>query len=178
VDHDRPSAASKERTLSQGPWGKSREHIAGLAFTPVQLRGAFRGPFAALVNSSLALLEDEGRPAREAGAIAAQRQRLFRRLQQGEHAVLLGTGPSFAGHAQWVKEGPALRLRELRIAPARRREGLGAALLSWLLQTYPNMPVHVQVLAPNRAGHAFWEAQRHLHPQLCLEVVESAPPLG
>jgi hypothetical protein len=178
VDHDRPSAASKERTLSQGPWGKSREHNAGLALTPVQLHGAFRGPFSALVDSSLALLQDEGRPARDARAIAAQRQRLFRRLQQGEQAVLLGTGPSFAGHAQWAAVGSMLQLRELRIAPARRREGLGAAFLCWLLKTYPGMPVHVQVLAPNRTGRAFWAAEARRHPALCVEVVESTPPLG
>lgn len=164
--------------MSQGPWGKSREHGAGLALTPVQLRGAFRVPFAALVDSSLALLEDEGRPARDARAIAAQRQRLFRRLELGEQAVLLGTGPPFAGHAQWAKAGSMLQLRELRIAPARRREGLGAAFLSWLLATYPGMPVHVQVLAPNRTGRAFWTAEARRHPALHVEVVESAPPLG
>ena len=178
MNHDRLSAASKERTLSQGPWGKSRERIAGLAITPVRLRGAFQGPFAALVDSSLALLEDEGRPAHDLGDIAAQRQRLFHRLQHGERAVPLGSGPSFAGHAQWTETGPALRLRELRIAPDRRREGLGAEVLSWLLETYPGMPVHVQVLTTNLAGRAFWEAQRRLHPQLFLEAVESAPPLG
>ncbi len=164
--------------MSQGPWGKSREQVAGLALTPVQLRGAFRDPFAALVDSSLALLEDEGRPARDPGAIAAQRQRLFRRLQQGEQAVLLGTGPSFAGHAQWAAAGTTLRLRELRIAPARRREGLGTAFLSWLLAVYPGMPLHVQVLAPNLAGHAFWRTEAKRHPALRVEVVESTPPLS
>jgi GNAT superfamily N-acetyltransferase len=178
VDHDRPSAASKERTLSQGPWGKSREQIAGLALTPVQLRGAFRDPFAALVDSSLALLEDEGRPARDPRAIAAQRQRLFRRLQEGEHAMLLGTAPPYAGHAQWAAAGGVLRLRELRIAPARRREGLGSAFLRWLLTTYPGMPIHVQVLAPNQAGGAFWKAEALRHPALRLAVVESATPLS
>jgi hypothetical protein len=178
VDHDRPSAASKERTLSQGPWGKSREQVAGLALTPVQLRGAFRDPFTALVGSSLALLEDEGRPARDPRAIAAQRRRLFRRLQEGEHAVLLGTGPSFAGHAQWAAAGGALRLRELRIAPARRREGLGAAFLRWLLAAYPGRPVNVQVLAPNKTGRAFWSAEAKRHPALRVEVVESTPPLS
>ena len=164
--------------MSQGPWGKSREQVAGLALTPVQLRGAFRDSFTALVGSSLALLEDEGRPARDARAIAAQRQRLFRRLQQGEQAVLLGIGPSFAGHAQWATVGSILRLRELRIAPSRRREGLGAAFLSWLLTTYRGMPVHVQVLSPNRTGRAFWAAEARRHPALHVEVVESAPPLG
>lgn len=164
--------------MSQGPWGKSREQVAGLALTPVQLRGAFRDPFTALVGSSLALLEDEGRPARDPGAIAAQRRRLFRRLQEGEHAVLLGTGPSFAGHAQWAAAGGVLRLRELRIAPARRREGLGSALLRWLLTTYPEMPIHVQVLAPNQAGGAFWSAEAKRHPALRVEVVESTPPLS
>jgi len=164
--------------LSQGPWGKSREHIAGLALTPVQLRGAFRDPFAALVDSSLALLEDEGRPARDPAAIATQRQRLFRRLQEGEHAMLLGAAPSFAGHAQWSAAGSTLRLRELRIAPAQRREGLGAAFLSWLLAAYPGMPVHVQVLAPNQAGRAFWKAEAMRHPALRVEVVESTPPLS
>ena len=164
--------------MSQGPWGKSREQVAGLALTPVQLRGAFRDPFAALVGSSLALLEDEGRPARDPGAIAAQRRRLFRRLQQGEHAVLLGTGPSFAGHAQWAEAGGALRLRELRIAPARRREGLGAAFLRWLLAAYPGRPVNVQVLAPNKTGRAFWSTEAKRHPALRVEVVESTQPLS
>lgn len=164
--------------MSQGPWGKSREQVAGLALTPVQLRGAFRDPFTALVGSSLALLEDEGRPARDPGAIAAQRRRLFRRLQEGEHAVLLGTSPSFAGHAQWAEAGEALRLRELRIAPARRREGLGAAFLSWLLAAYPGRPVNVQVLAPNKTGRAFWSAEAKRHPALRVEVVESTPPLS
>lgn len=178
MDHDRPSAASKERTLSQGPWGKSREHGAGLALTPVQLRGAFRDSFAALLDSSLALLEDEGRPAWGPGAIAAQRQRLFRRLQQGEQAVLLGNGPAFAGHAQWAEAGSTLRLRELRIAPARRREGLGAAFLSWLLNTYPAVPIHVQVLAPNQAGRAFWRAAAQRNRALRVEVVESTPSLS
>ena len=60
MNHDRLSAASKERTLSQGPWG-NRERIAGLAITPVRLRGAFQGPFERQ-DSSLALLEDEGAP--------------------------------------------------------------------------------------------------------------------
>ena len=164
--------------MSQGPWGKSREQVAGLALTPVQLRGAFRDPFTALVGSSLALLEDEGRPARDPGAIAAQRRRLFQRLQEGEHAVLLGTGPSYAGHAQWAAAGGALRLRELRIAPARRREGLGAAFLSWLLAAYPGSPVNVQVLAPNQTGRAFWSAGAKRHPALRVEVVESTPPLS
>ena len=162
--------------MSQGPWGKSREQVAGLALTPVQLRGAFRDPFTALVGSSLALLEDEGRPARDPGAIAAQRRRLFRRLQQGEHAVLLGTGPSFAGHAQWAEAGGALRLRELRIAPARRREGLGAAFLSWLLAAYPGRPVNVQVLAPNKTGRAFWSAEAKRHPALRVEVSNPRRP--
>lgn len=164
--------------MSQGPWGKSRERIAGLALTPVQLRGAFQIPFRALVDSSLALLEEEGRPARDPRAAGAQRQRLFRRLQRGEHAVLFGAEAPHAGHAQWAEEGLALRLRELRIAPARRREGLAAAFLTGLLNAYPGAPVHVQVLAPNRAGRAFWAVQAQRHPALRVEVVESMPPLG
>ena len=164
--------------MSQGPWGKSRESIAGLTLMPVRLRGAFRAPFAALLASSLALLEEEGRPAHRPGAASAQRQRLFHRLQRGEHAVLFGAQAPPAGHAQWAEEAGMLRLRELRIAPGRRREGLGAAFLSALVNAYPGAPVHVQVLAPNLAGRAFWAAQAQRHPALRVEVVESMPPLG
>jgi hypothetical protein len=71
-----------------------------------------------------------------------------------------------------------LQLRELRIAPARRREGLGAAFLSWLLKTYPGMSVHVPVLAPNRTGSAFCAAEARRNPALCVEVVESTQPLS
>ena len=92
--------------------------------------------------------------------------------------MLLGAAPSFAGHAQWSAAASMLRLRELRIAPARRREGLGAAFLSWLLAAYPGMPVHVQVLAPNQAGRAFWKAEAMRHSALRVEVVESTPPLS
>lgn len=92
--------------------------------------------------------------------------------------MLLGAAPPFAGHAQWAVAGSTLRLRELRIAPAQRREGLGAAFLSWLLTTYPGMPVHLQVLAPNEAGRAFWKAEAMRHPALRIEVVESTPPLS
>lgn len=161
--------------MSQGPWGKSREAPVTLPRVRVTLRGDFRLAFAALLASSRTLFEEEGEPLPPP---ARHRARLFERLGRGEDAVLFGTVDAPLGHAQWARSRDGLLLRELRFAPALRRQGQGHGFLTWLQSTAPEQRITVHVLESNPAALAFWQAQAARLPQLCLEILALRRPLG
>ena len=161
--------------MSQGAWGKSREAHGALPQVRVTLRGAFGPAFTELLASSLTLFEEEGRPP---PPLARHRTRLFQRLQRGERAVLFGTLDAPLGHAQWAQSRNGLLLRELRLAPAVRRQGHGHGFLTWLQGTAPAQRITVQVLESNPSALAFWQAEAARLANLKVEVLALGGPLG
>jgi GNAT superfamily N-acetyltransferase len=114
-------------------------------------------PILAAMNHRL--IRDEGH--RNDMSIAELEQRMRDWLADGGYeGVLFDDGGVVAGYALFRREAEWVYLRQLFVTPEKRRTGIGASAMKWLLaNTWAYAPrVRIDVLVQNSAGIEFWRA--------------------
>src|SRR5581483_1411588 len=126
--------------------------------TELRCRFATLADTATLAPLNAQLIRDEGH--RNPMSVAELEQRMSAWLAGEYKAVLFELGPQVAGYALFRQDPEHIYLRQLFVAPAHRRRGVGRAALAWLWSNaWPNAArIRVDVLLANIAAQAFWRA--------------------
>lgn len=129
-------------------------------------------PLAALNQQ---LIRDEGH--RNTMSLAQLTQRMTEWLRGEYQAVLFEDESDTIGYALFQREPDFAYLRQLFVAPERRRQGIARDALDWLWHNaWPDAPrLRIDVLANNAAGRAFWHAIGF--QEYCV-TMEARPPMN
>jgi len=111
-----------------------------------------------LARMNHALIRDEGH--RNTMSIAELEQRMVAWLQGEYEAVLFEDERGAAGYALFRREPEWVYLRQFFVMPERRRKGVGAAAVRWLLaNVWKGAPrIRLDVLVGNVEGARFWRS--------------------
>lgn len=130
-----------------------------------------------LAELNLQLIRDEGH--RNPMNLAQLTERMADWLRGDYQAVLIeeaGDSKSdVIGYALFRRDPDCVYLRQLFVVPARRRQGVGRAALSWLWQqAWPDASrLRIDVLVGNAAARAFW---RHVgFADYCVTMEATRP---
>ncbi len=126
-----------------------------------------------LAQMNLRLIADEGhRNSMDIHQLAA---RMTGWLRDEYQAVLFEEGRSTVGYALFRLEPEYVYLRQLFVAPERRRQGIASSALSWLWENVwqPASRLRIDVLVGNAEGQAFWRSAGFT--EYCITMEASAP---
>jgi GNAT superfamily N-acetyltransferase len=104
------------------------------------------------------LIRDEGH--RNAMSVAELQARMEGWLGGKYEAVLFSDATGPAGYALFRRDEDYIYLRQFFVEPDRRRQGIGRAAMTWLLENAWNEAprIRLEVLVGNSAGIAFWRS--------------------
>ena len=104
------------------------------------------------------LIRDEGH--RNAMSAAELQARMEGWLAGEYEGVLFGDAVGPAGYALFRRDADFIYLRQFFVEPDRRRQGIGRAALTWLLEhAWQESPrIRLEVLVGNSAGIRFWRS--------------------
>jgi GNAT superfamily N-acetyltransferase len=126
-----------------------------------------------LAQMNLQLIADEGHS--NPMGIPQLAERMTGWLQSEYQAVLFEEDNTQVGYALFRHEPEYVYLRQLFVAPERRRQGIARNALSWLWanawQLVPRL--RIDVLVSNSAGREFWRSAGFT--EYCITMEASAP---
>ncbi len=126
-----------------------------------------------LAQMNLQLIADEGH--RNPMGMQQLTERMTGWLKGEYQAVLFEEDNSPVGYALFRHEPEYVYLRQLFVAPERRRQGIARSALSWLWENawQPASRLRIDVLVGNTAGQAFWHSAGFT--EYCITMEASAP---
>ena len=122
------------------------------------------------------LIRDEEH--RNSMSLSELRDRMRAWLESDYRAVLFEVRSDIAGYALYRLDPEYVYLRQLFVAPAFRRQGIGRAALAWLWQNaWDDAPrLRIDVLIGNTNAQAFWRAVGLKEYCLMMEMSRPAGP--
>lgn len=126
-----------------------------------------------LAQMNLQLIADEGH--RNPMGIPQLAERMSGWLQGEYQVVLFEEDNTPVGYALFKHEPEYVYLRQLYVAPERRRQGIASSALTWLwANAWQSAPrLRIDVLVGNAPGRGFWRSAGFT--EYCITMEASAP---